>query len=127
MNGSMAIGSRRTTPTCPVAAAVVSDPSVAPTYTPCVQLNAWYTSGITRLRRPPKMIALTGTPAGSSADGSSAGLWDIGAVNRLFGCAALRPPSGVHFCPVQSIASRGGVSVLPSHHTSPALVSATFV
>jgi hypothetical protein len=37
MNGSMAIGSRRTTPTAPTAAAVVSDESVAPTKVPWVQ------------------------------------------------------------------------------------------
>src|SRR3712207_705661 len=88
MNGSMAIGSRRTTPVCPVAAAVVSLPSVAPTYTPCIQLNAWYTSGIVRLRRPPKTMAVTGTPAGSSHAGSMTGLFVAGAVKRLFGCAA---------------------------------------
>ena len=36
MKGSIAIGSRRTTPTAPVAAAVVSEESVAPMKVPCV-------------------------------------------------------------------------------------------
>ena len=40
-NGSIAMGSRRTCPVVPAAAAVVSDPMVAPMYTPCDQLNAW--------------------------------------------------------------------------------------
>src|SRR5688500_1751362 len=127
MNGSIAIGSRRTAPTCPGAAAGGSLPSVAPRYTPCTQLNAWYTSGTLLLRRPPKMIALTRTPAGSLAAPSSTGLFAIGAVKRLFACAALRPQSGVHFCPVQSTHSAGGSSVLPSHQTSPSGSSATLV
>ena len=33
----------------PVAAAVVSEPSVAPRYTPCIQLKASKTSGTTRV------------------------------------------------------------------------------
>src|SRR5438045_3966206 len=66
MNGSMAIGSRRTMPTCPAAAAVVSLPRVAPRYTPCIQLNAWKTSGLVLLGRPPKLMALILTPLGSS-------------------------------------------------------------
>ena len=40
-NGSIAIGSRRTLPTVPPAAAVVSEPTVAPVYTPELQLKAW--------------------------------------------------------------------------------------
>ena len=44
----MAIGSRRTTPTAPVAAAVVSEPIVAPTNTPCSKSRLWNTSGATR-------------------------------------------------------------------------------
>ena len=39
--GSIAMGSRRTLPSAPPAAAVVSEPMVAPTYTPEDQLNAW--------------------------------------------------------------------------------------
>ena len=53
-------------PTLPVAAAVVSEPSVAPMNTPCIQENACMTSGIVVARRPPNMIAEIGTPAGSS-------------------------------------------------------------
>src|SRR4051812_5741006 len=75
------------------------------------------------LRRPPKTMALTGTPAGSLADSSSAGLLAIGAVNRELGCATFlpvaRPISGVQRSPVQSMHSAGGSSVLPSHQTSP--------
>jgi hypothetical protein len=37
MKGSIAIGSRRTTPTAPTAAAVVSEERVAPTKTPWFQ------------------------------------------------------------------------------------------
>src|SRR3954453_4377244 len=65
------------------------------------------------------MIALTRTPLGSSEHSSSAGLLLMGAVNRLFGCAAFRPQSGVHRWPVQSMHSSGGCLVLPSHQTSP--------
>src|SRR6478672_3892864 len=129
-NGSIAIGSRRTFPTCPTAAAVVSDPIVAPTYTPAVQLKAWYTSGIVVARRPPKTKAPIGTPAGESQWSSMMGLCTIGAVNRAFGCAAGRPVSlpiaGVQRFPCQSTHSAGGVSVIPSHHTPPSGVSATF-
>src|SRR3954469_13394090 len=102
-NGSMAIGSRRTTPTWPTAAAVVSLPSVAPMYTPCVQLKLSSTSGTVVARRPPKMIALIGTPRGSFANGLSHGLFADGAVKRLFGCAAFSGVSGVHGFPFQSV------------------------
>src|SRR4051794_10993750 len=127
MNGSIAIGSRRTTPTCPLAAAVVSEPIVAPTYTPWIQLNAWNTSGTVLDRLPPKTIAETSTPAGSSQAGSRAGLFVAGAVKRPFGWAAGRPQPGVHFWPVQSMHSAGGSAVLPSHQTSPSGRSATLV
>src|SRR2546423_12986312 len=79
------------------------------------------------LRRPPKMIALMGTPAGFSTSGSSTGLLRIGTANRLFGCAALSFDAGVHRLPLQSRASLGGSPSLPSHQTSPSLVRATFV
>src|SRR5271170_5934186 len=127
----MAMGSRRTCPTPPVAAAVVSDPMVAPTYTPALQLNAWYTSGMVVARRPPKISALIGTPFGSSHAGSMVGHCDAGSVKREFGCAALAPVSfaicGVHRSPRQSRHSAGGSSVMPSHHTPPSGVSATLV
>src|SRR5271168_1933253 len=126
-NGSIAIGSRRTWPTVPAAAAVISEPIVAPMYTPWIQLNAWYTSGIVVARRPPKMIAEIGTPFGSSASGATAGLFLIGAAKRLFGCAAFSFDSGVHGRPCQSSASAGGGPSLPSHQISPSGSSATFV
>src|SRR5690348_13560816 len=82
-------------------------------------------------RRPPKMMALIGTPSGSSQAGSIVGHCDAGAVKRAFGCAALAPVSraisGVHFLPCQSRHSAGGWSVIPSHQTPPSGVSATFV
>src|SRR5437868_980672 len=79
------------------------------------------------LRRPPKIMPDTGTPAGSSARGSRAGLLAIGAVKRLLGWAALRPLAGVHGWPCQSRHWAGGSAVLPSHHTSPLGKSATLV
>src|SRR5262249_13175650 len=94
-NGSIAIGSRRTTPTLPVAAAVVSEPSVAPRNTPCDQLNDWSTSGMVVARRPPNTIAEIGTPCGSSANFERDGLLRIGAVKREFGCAAFSVDFGV--------------------------------
>ena len=72
-------------------------------------------------------MALMGTPAGFSHSGSRIGHCDSGAVKRELGCAALRPQSGVHAWPVQSVSRAGGVSVMPSHHTSPSSVIATFV
>src|SRR5215831_13416592 len=82
-------------------------------------------------RRPPKTSALIGTPSGSSHAGSMVGHCEAGAVKREFGCAALAPVclaiSGVHRLPCQSVHSAGGSSVMPSHHTPPSGVSATFV
>src|SRR3984893_11136676 len=82
-------------------------------------------------RRPPKMIALIGTPFGSSHAGSIVGHCEAGAVKRAFGCAAFAPVSlpifGVHFLPCQSRHSAGGAPVIPSHHTPPSGVSATLV
>src|SRR3954447_229023 len=123
----MAIGSRRTWPTVPAAAAVISEPMVEATKTPWPQLNAWKTSGTVVDRRPPKMRPLIGTPAGFSHSGSRLGHCDKGAVNRAFGCAALRPQSGVQGLPAQSVSLAGGSSVIPSHQTSPSSVMATFV
>src|SRR5579864_4912232 len=127
----MAIGSRRTFPTVPVAAAVISEPIVAPTYTPELQLKVWKTSGMVVARRAPKIIALIGTPVGSSQAGSIEGHCEAGAVKRALGCAAFAPValaiSGVHFLPCQSRHSFGGSSVMPSHQTPPSGVKATFV
>src|SRR6266436_9681787 len=82
-------------------------------------------------RRPPKMIALIGTPFGFSQSGSMVGHCEAGAVKRAFGCAAFAPVcfaiSGVHLFPCQSKHSAGGSSVIPSHHTPPSGVSATLV
>src|SRR5271165_571868 len=123
----MAMGSRRTVPTLPAAAAVVSEPMVAARKTPWLQVKAWKTSGTSEDRRPPKMNPLMGTPLGFSHSGSTVGHWDRGAVNRALGCAALRPQSGVHGLPVQSVSLAGGSLVIPSHQTSPSSVRATLV
>src|SRR5579859_3019864 len=113
--GSMAMGSRRVTPTAPVAAAVVSDAIVAPTKTPCCQSRASKTSGATFARRPPKMIAEIGTPSESSKCFERDGACLAGTVYREFGCAA-GPLLGVHFSPFQSVSPAGGAAFIPSHH-----------
>src|SRR5580692_5372416 len=112
------MGSRRTLPMVPAAAAVISDPMVAPTYTPAVQLNAWKTSGMVVARRPPKINALIGTPFGSSHAGSIVGHCEAGAVKRDLG----GPEAAL---PVEAL---GGWFVRhPSHQTPPSGVSATLV
>src|ERR1051325_6294342 len=82
-------------------------------------------------RRPPKIIALIGTPVGSSQAESIVGHWLAGAVKRALGCAALVPVflavSGVHKLPCQSRHSAGGSSVMPSHQTPPSGVRAVLV
>src|SRR5437773_3862896 len=82
-------------------------------------------------RRPPKIIALIGTPFGFSQSGSIVGHCDAGAVKRALGCAAFAPVSfaisSVHLFPCQSKHSAGGWSVMPSHHTPPSGVNATLV
>src|ERR1700691_881727 len=82
-------------------------------------------------RRPPKIIALIGTPLGSSQAGSMVGHCDAGAVKREFGCAAFAPVSfamaGVQGLPCQSVSVAGGSFVMPSHQTPPSGVSATLV
>src|ERR1700724_3735638 len=123
----MAIGSRRTTPTAPVAAAVVSDAIVAPRKTPCSQSNDLYTSGTVWAQRPPNRIALNGTPCGSSQCGEIAGFWVAGVVKRELGCAALVPDAGVHGFPCQSVMRWGTGPSMPSHHTPPSSVIATLV
>src|SRR5271154_3328229 len=78
-------------------------------------------------RRPPKMMALMGTPAGSSQNLEMAGLLCAGAVKRELGCAAFSPVAGVQGLPLQSV-SRGGTGPSrPSHHTLPSDVTATLV
>src|SRR5919112_958250 len=127
MNGSMAIGSRRTTPTAPVAAAVVSDDSVAPRNTPCCQSRDSVTSGIVVRRRPPKKIASIGTPRGSSHSGAMIGHCPAGVQNRELGWDDSSPDDGVQDRPRQSVRCAGGCLVIPSHQTSPSAVSATLV
>src|SRR5579872_3707883 len=77
------------------------------------------------------MNALIGTPSGASHAGSMVGHCEAGAVKRELGCAAFAPVclaiSGVQRLPCQSRHSAGGSSVMPSHHTPPSEVSATFV
>src|SRR6185503_3477542 len=87
--------------------------------------------GMVCARRPPKMNALIGTPLGFSQSGSMVGHCLAGAVKRALGWAALTPValaiSGVQRFPCQSMHSRGGSAVMPSHHTPPSGVSATLV
>src|SRR6266545_6542395 len=77
------------------------------------------------------MIALIGTPFGSSHAGSIVGHCAAGAVKRALGCAAFAPVSfaicGVQVLPCQSRHSAGGSSVMPSHQTPPSGVRATLV
>src|SRR6266702_2047206 len=120
------MGSRRVIPTSPVAAAVVSDAIVAPTNTPCCQVNDSYTSGATRARRPPKINAEIGTPSGASHFGEMLGDWLAGTVLRAFGCAAA-PFELSHFSPFQLINPGGGPSPIPSHQGSRSAVIATLV
>src|ERR671921_1262117 len=108
MNGSMANGSRRTTPTAPVAAAVVSEDSVAPMKTPWFQSRASVTSGIVVLRRPPKRIAEIGTPFGSGYSGARIGHCVIGVQNRLFGWLDGSSLFGVQSSPFQLVRWAGG-------------------
>src|SRR5215212_222994 len=123
----MAMGSRRTTPTAPVAAAVVSLDSVAPINTPCTQSRDSVTSGMVVFRRPPKRIAEIGTPFGSSYSGARMGHWLSGVQNRLLGWLDGSSESGVQSRPFQSVRWAGGSLVMPSHQMSPSSVSATLV
>jgi hypothetical protein len=85
------------------------------------------TSGIVVFRRPPKMIALIGTPSGSSYSGAKiVTLW-IGVQNRLLGWLEGTPLSGVQSSCLQLVRWAGGSLVMPSHQTSPSSVSATLV
>src|SRR5688572_10502614 len=94
---------------------------------PSSQLGASVTSGTVLERRPPKMKASIGTPAGSSHFGSIDGHCEAATVKRALGCAAGRPHPGAQSLPVQSVSFAGGCLVMPSHHTSPSGVSATLV
>ena len=84
-------------------------------------------------RRPPKTIALSGTPAGFSQSGSMMGQFLAGAVKRLFGwlvrtgLPSASLVSGVQFLPFQSMRCLGASLLIPSHQTSPSSVRATLV
>src|SRR3954447_19965388 len=125
--GSIAIGSKRSFPTSPAAAAVVSEDITAPVKTPCSQSRLSKTSGTTVERLPPNRKASIGTPAGSSHSSAIDGHCDAGVVNRAFGCAAGSSESGVHSLPCQSMAWSGGCPVMPSHQMSPSSVRAQLV
>src|SRR5437588_319262 len=126
-NGSMANGSRRSLPTAPAWAAVVSDAMIDPRKTPCCHENASWTRGTTVERRPPNKMAEMGTPLGSSHSGAMTGHWAAGAVKRAFGWAAGVPDSGVQSWRFQSVRWAGSSWVMPSHHTSPSSVWAVLV
>src|SRR5439155_3746633 len=117
---------RHTTPTLPVIAAVVSVLIAEPRNTPCDQSNASNTSGITPVRREPKMTPEIGTPCGSSQFGAIDGHCSARTEKREFGCAA-GPLLGSHGLPCQSRSPGGGSGVRPSHHGSPDGVIATLV
>src|SRR5512143_3621751 len=121
------MGSWRSAPTWPVAAAVVSLLMMEPRNVPCCHDSASFTSGTVVARRPPNRIAEMGTPAGSSHSGAITGHWRAGTQKRAFGCAALRPLAGVHGRRSQSLSDAGAVSVISSHQMSPSGVSAQFV
>ena len=127
MNGSMAKGSKRTSPTPPAAAAVLSELMIDPRNTPWFQSRASVTSGTLVARRPPNRIADIGTPRGSSHSGAMEGHWDAGTVKRALGWAAGVPDSGVQVSPIQSVRRAGGSAVILSHHTSPSSLRATLV
>src|SRR5215510_10428218 len=120
------MGSRRTTPTLPVMAAVVSVLMAEPRNTPWFQSKASKTSGMTCVRREPKIKPEIGTPSGSSQLGETDGHWCTGTVNREFGCAA-GPEAGSHARPCQSSSPCGAWGVRPSHQGSRSGVSATLV
>src|ERR687888_2552241 len=125
--GSIAIGSRRTTPTAPLCAAVVSEATEAPTKTPWFQSKAWRMSGAVRARRPPNTSAEMGTPCGSSKRGEIDGHCRAGAVKREFGCAAFSGEPFRHGRPRQSVSCSGTGPSMPSHQGQPSSVTATLV
>src|SRR5438445_9690872 len=124
---SIAIGSRRTPPTAPLCAAVVSDATEAPTNTPWLQSKACSTSGAVRARRPPNTTAEMGTPCGSSNLGEIDGHCAAGAVKREFGWAALSLDPFRHGRPRQSVRPSGTGPSIPPHHGRPSSVTARLV
>src|SRR6266545_2245824 len=98
----MAKGSKRSLPTAPAAAAVVSELMIDPRNTPWAQSNDSVTSGTLVARRPPNRMAEMGTPFGSSHSGAIDGHCAAGAVNRELGWAAGTSDAGVQSLPRQS-------------------------
>src|SRR2546430_3097920 len=90
--GSIAIGSKRSLPTSPAAAAVVSEDMIEPRNTPCSQSKASRTSGTTVVRRPPNTKASMGTPAGSFHSGAIDAHLAAVAVPPAVGWVVLRVP-----------------------------------
>lgn len=120
-------GSAFNVPALCSAALVASEDSVAATKTPWAQSSDSTMSGIVSFRRPPKIIALIGTPSGWSQSGSRPGTCDAGVVKRAFGCDEGTPSAGVHGRRSHEAACSGGGVDSPSHHTPPSGVIATFV
>src|SRR5262249_55726565 len=83
--------------------------------------------GMTVARRPPKMIALIGTPSGFSQSGEMQGHCRAGAVKRLLGWAAGEGDAGGQGWPRQSARVAGGAAPKPPHHTVPSGRRATLV
>ena len=113
------------------AAAVVSDFSCVARKMPCFQSNASITSGTPSGRRPPKIIAEIGTPAGSSHLSWMMGHCRAGQQNLELGWLdffVLSSPS-LYFSPVHEMISvPGGVSSSrPSQKYPPSTVSPTLV
>src|SRR5437763_16804698 len=98
----MAKGSRRSLPTAPAAAAVVSEAMIEPRNTPWSQSKDWWMRGTVEDRRPPTRMAEIGTPAGASHSGAIAGSWAAGAVQRAWGWAAGVSDAGVQSLPFES-------------------------
>jgi len=125
------MGSRRTLPCAPSAAAVISDSHGCAYIDPRTPIEClkyqWHGAGPTAAKND----GADGNPVWIFPRWVNCGHWDAGAVNRALGCAALAPVSaaiwGVHLVPCQLIHSDGGSSVMPSHHTPPSGVSATLV
>jgi len=116
--GSIAIGSCLTTPTWPLAAAVVSEVMADPMNTPWSQLLDWCTSGSALALLPPNMMASIGTPSPVKNSSAMVGQFSAGAVNLELGWA----PFSVevlpfHGFPSQSSPFSGGFLSSFSHHT----------
>src|SRR5262245_64124626 len=111
----MAKGSKRSLPTAPAAAAVVSELMIEPRKTPWSQSNDSVTSGTLVARRPPKRMAEMGTPFGSSHSGAIDGHWEAGVVKRGLGCAGGGARAGVHGLAFRRLTRSGG-QARASHH-----------